>query len=156
MKTLIILLITSILAFNASAQDYKGNEAGKTLEQKLNDEYCTGMFHSAEGSILDVASSISAQSYLNIIDWLQGRVAGLQVYKNRYGVSTPVIRGGVPAVFIDEIQVSLSTLNSLNVNYIAIIKVIKMPFYGGFNSGHGAIAIYTLGGEEDEEETDSK
>ena len=114
--------------------------------------YCSGMFKSTHGTILDVANNTSSKGYLNILDWLQGRVAGLQVYTTKTGILFPVIRGNVPGIYLDEIPVNASFLNSLNINDIAIVKVIKTPFYGGFNGGGGAIAIYTIGGEEEEEE----
>ena len=62
----------------------------------------------------------------------------------------PVIRGAVPGVYVDEILVPLNFLDALNVNDIAIIKIIKTPFLGGFNGAGGAIAIYTIGGEEED------
>lgn len=152
MKKLILLAFSFACLTLVQAQTYKGNSRPQTQEQRLNDLYCTGLFHTTDGTILDVANSPGAQGYLNILDWLPGRVAGLQVYSSRTGVRIPMIRGGVPGVYLDEMPISLSFLSSLNVNDIAIIKVIKTPFYGGFNGGGGAIAIYTLGAEEDEEE----
>ncbi|HEX7905346.1 MAG TPA: hypothetical protein VF487_15845 [Chitinophagaceae bacterium] len=149
-KFFAIAIITSI-SIATSAQSYKGTRNTQTPEQKLNEEYCTGLFKATDGIILDVASQASASGYLNILDWINGRVAGLQIYTNRWGVRFPVIRGSVAGVYIDEIPVPASTVNSLNVNDIAIIKVIKTPFYGGFNGAGGAIAIYTLKGEEEEE-----
>jgi hypothetical protein len=156
MKSPIVIVIALFATISVSAQKYEGSKHPLTPEQKLNDEYCSGLFHSTDGTILDVVNNPSAQTYLNILDWLPGRVAGLQVYQTRTGISVPLIRGNVPAVFVDEIQVNLSYLEALNANDIAIIKVIKTPFYGGFNGGNGAIAIYTLGGEEEEEETMSR
>lgn len=147
MKTLLLTILSACFGIAISAQQTINN---KTIEQKLNEEYCTGLFQTTEGKILDVASNASASSYLNILEWLQGRVAGLQVYTGRNGVSTPLIRGRVPGIFVDEQQVPLSYLNSLSVHDIAIVKVIKTPFHGGFNSGGGAIAIYTLGDEEED------
>ena len=141
------LLFTSVI----TAQSYRGIPNPQTVEDKLNEMYCTGMFRSSDGVILDVAASPSAKTYLNVLDWLQGRVAGLQIYTSRTGISIPVIRGGIPGIYIDEVPVSPSFLSSLNVNDIAIIKIIKTPFFGGFNGANGAIAIYTLGGEEEEE-----
>ncbi|MBC7873278.1 MAG: TonB-dependent receptor plug domain-containing protein, partial [Ferruginibacter sp.] len=145
MKKLFIILFAGVLILPASAQEYKGARA-KSQEEKLNEEYCTGLFKSAEGTILDVSSSTNAGGYTNVLDWLQGRVAGLQIYTSGTGVTIPVIRGTVPGIYIDEIPVSLNSLGILNINDIAIIKVIKNPFYGGFNGSGGAIAIYTLGG----------
>lgn len=151
MKNTIIIFILGLFSFTATAQVYKGTD--RSLEEKLNAEYCSGLFESTHGTIIDVASSGSAVGYLNILNWLQGRVAGLQVYSTRTGTTIPVIRGGVPAIYVDEVQVSASYLDLLNINDIAIVKIIKTPFMGGFNSGNGAIAIYTLGEEEEEEGT---
>jgi len=36
------------------------------------------------------------------------------------------------------------------VSDIAMIKIIKGPFLGGWGAGGGAIAIYTIRGDEDE------
>ncbi len=152
MKKIFLILLAGLVTMPAFSQVYSGQAATKTPEQKLNDEYCSGIFHSSEGKILDVASSTSVLSYINILDWLQGRVAGLQVYTSRTGTSIPVMRGGVPAIYIDELPVSAGQLNMISVNDIAIVKVIRGPFFGGFNSSYGAIAIYTFGGEEEEEE----
>ncbi len=156
MKTIIIASVASLFSLSLSAQAYKGAANKQTPEQQLNELYCSGLFKSTEGTILDVASDISSRGYLNILDWLQGRVAGLQIFTSRTGISYPVMRGNIPAIYVDEIQVNASFLNFLNVNDIGIIKVIKTPFYGGFNGAGGAIAIYTLALEGDEEEIDSK
>jgi hypothetical protein len=151
MKNLVIILLSGLFGITASAQVYKGSSTA-SLEDKLNEEYCSGFFKSTDGTIIDVAAATSTAGYTNIVDWLRGRVAGLQVYNSRSGVSIPVLRGGVPGIFVDEMQVSASYLEMLNVNDIAIVKIIRTPFYGGFNSGYGAIAVYTKGGEEEEEE----
>lgn len=153
MKKISLISILAILAFALHAQEYIGSKKQQSPEEKLNQEYCTGFFKSAEGTILDVASSNTAGSYLNILNWMNGRVAGLQVYPLRSGMLLPVIRGSVPGIYVDEMPVSLHYLNMINVNDIAIVKVIKTPFYGGFNGGGGAIAIYTKGNETDGEET---
>ncbi len=155
MKKILASCIISLFAISSFAQSYKGSVDNKSIEQKLNDEYCTGLFQSMDGQILDVASNPSSIAYFNILDWLQGRVAGVQIYKSRTGVSIPVIRGTVPGIYLDEMPVSASFLNSLPVADIAMIKIIKSPFMGGFYGSGGAIAIYTLNVEEDEEE-DSK
>jgi hypothetical protein len=150
MKTILIALL-SFITLSLSAQSYRGSQQKQTAEEKLNDLYCTGLFHSTDGTILDVTSSISSRGYFNILEWLQGRVAGLQIQTSRSGILYPVIRGNVPGVYVDEMPVPINYLSFLNVNDIAIIKVIKTPFYGGFNGGGGAIAIYTIGTEEEDE-----
>lgn len=124
----------------------------KTVEQKLNDQYCSGLFKSAEGIFFDLENYPVAGAYLNILDWLDGRAAGLKVYKTRNGTRTPYIRGQAASVYVDEILVTNSYLNSLPSSDIAMIKVIRSPFMGNTAGSGGAIAIYTFGVEPDEEE----
>lgn len=122
-------------------------------EKLLNDKYATGLFKMQEGTVFDLTTDNKvAITYTNILQWMQGRVAGLQVYTNRYGIAIPVIRGSRAAIFVDEMPVDASFLNMLPVTDIAIVKVIKEPFYGGFNGNGGAIAVYTLRGDEEEQE----
>jgi len=150
MKKILFIVLTAVFSFPVIAQVYKGSEQNKTPEEKLNDQYCTGLFKTTPGTILDLESS-SARAYGNIVKWMESRVAGLQVYTSKTGSSVPLLRGGVPAIYVDENPVTVSYINTMNVNDIAIIKIIKTPFLGGFNGGNGAIAIYTLTGEEEEE-----
>ena len=156
MKKIIIASVVCLFSFAISAQSYRGSIIKQTPEEKLNELYCSGMFQSAHGTILDVASNTTSKSYFNILNWLQGRVAGLQVYTSRSGTPFPVIRENVAAVYIDEIPVPASFLNLINVNDIAMVKIIKTPFLGGFNGGGGAVAVYTLGGEDEEEMVETK
>jgi hypothetical protein len=152
MKKILFMAIVSLLSFTVAAQSYKGSSAVQSYEEKLNDLYCTGLFHSTHGTILDIGAQNSVRTYFNILDWLEGRVAGVQVYTTWSGVRIPVIRGNVPGIYLDEIAISPGMLNMININDIAVVKIIKTPFLGGFNGSGGAIAIYTFGGEEEEEE----
>lgn len=128
----------------------------KSRSEYLNDEYTSGLFQTANGTIFDIENE-NVQAYFNILDWLEGRVAGLQVFVARSGARIPVIRGSVATIFVDEMRMDPSFLNSLSTLDVAMIKVIKGPFAGGVgNSGGGAIAIYTFKGEDEEEEENSK
>ena len=144
----IILLFVTVLA---SAQSYKRISYLPTEEQRLNDLYCTGLFKSAEGTILNVEAQPGISAYFNILDWLEGRVAGLQVYNTRTGIRVPIIRGNRPGIYLDEMPISADQVRNINTIDIAIVKVIRQPFLGGFNGSGGAIAIYTKMGEEEEE-----
>ena len=122
----------------------------KSPKEILNDRYTSGLFRNAEGTIFDIENE-NVQSYINILDWLQGRVAGLQVYVSRNGIRIPLIRGSAASIYVDEMRMDASFLNSLSVNDIGMIKVIKGPFVGAIgNGGGGTIAIYTLRGDEEE------
>ena len=143
---LIVALFTTALA--VMAQIRVSNP--KSPKELLNDRYASSLFKNAEGTIFDIENE-NVQSYFNILDWLQGRVAGLQVYVSRSGIRVPVIRGSVATIFVDEIRMDASFLNSLSVNDIGMIKVIKGPFVGAIgNGGGGTIAIYTIRPDEEE------
>ena len=152
-----ILLITALftVGFSAVAQ-VNLSKSSKSSKEILNEQYASGMFKNAEGTIIDVENE-NVQAYLNILDWLNGRVAGLQIYINRSGIRVPVIRGSAATIFVDEMRMDASYLNFLFVNDIAMIKVIKGPFAGAIgNGGGGTIAIYTIKNGYEEEEEDSK
>jgi hypothetical protein len=148
MKKLLPVFVLTLMTTIASAQVYRAAVYHTRFEDALNSRFCKGLFESTHGTILDIRSETSVNGYQNILNWMQGRIAGLQVYNNKANIPYAVIRGGMPGVFIDEMPVDYSLLNTLNVHDIAIIKVIKTPFLGGFNGGHGAIAIYTRRGDE--------
>ena len=148
MKKIILILLVCLSALAVLGQK---RIAPKSPEEKLNEEYCSGLFKMEDGIIFDLLSdNTTVNSYFNILDWLGGRVAGLQVFTLRNGVRIPVIRGQQTTVYVDEIPVSPDFLNSLPVTDIAMIKVIKTPFLGGFNGSGGAIAIYTTNTGKDE------
>ena len=151
MKKIFLIAALFMAGFTAMSQ-VKVSRYQKSYKEILNDQYASGMFKTADGTIIDVETE-NVQAYLNILDWLNGRVAGLQVFVSRTGVRVPVIRGSVASIYIDEMRTDASFLNSLSVNDIALIKVIKGPFAGAIgNGGGGVIAIYTFREEEEEED----
>jgi len=156
MKKILLLAAMSLILVWANAQTYVGNRL-QTPEQKLNDEYCSGLFRSAEGTIIDVGSSNTAKTYLNVLDFLQGRVAGLQIYHQKDGSVVPFIRNQRASIYLDELQVSAGTVNMLSSADIAMIKIIKGPFVGAYgNGGGGVIAIYTYKGDGEEEDDEAE
>jgi outer membrane receptor for ferrienterochelin and colicin len=152
-----ILLITTLftIGFSAVAQ-VNLSKSPNSRKEILNEQYASSLFKNAEGTIIDVENE-NVQGYLNILDWLNGRVAGLQIFVTRGGIRVPVIRGSAATIFVDEIQMDPSYLNFISVNDIGMIKVIKGPFAGAIgNGGGGTIAIYTIKADDEEEEEDSK
>jgi hypothetical protein len=79
-----------------------------------------------------------AFSSLGILEWLQGRVAGLRMMMVGAGNYMPIIRGVEAAIYLDEVNVDVSTVQSLNVNNIAMIKVVT-----GSRMLGSSILIYT-------------
>lgn len=148
MKKILFITVLFTTSLAVMAQIRLSNP--KSPEEILNDRYASSLFKNAEGTILDIQNE-NVQSYFNILDWLQGRVAGLQIYLSRSGIRIPVIRGSVATIFVDEMRMDASFLNSLSVNDIGMIKVIKGPFVGAIgNGGGGTIAIYTIRADEEE------
>jgi len=85
---------------------------------------------------------------MNIFQYLQSRVAGLQITGN---LSDPSLqwRGGRPSLYLNEMPSDASMLSSVAVSDIAMVKVFRPPFMGGFGGGaNGAIAVYTKKGSE--------
>ena len=155
MKKIALLVSASFLGLLLFAQRYPGNTYISPKE-KLNDEYCSGVFKTYDGTIIDLVNeNETAKSYLNILEGLQGRVAGLQIYYTRYGLPVPFIRNTRASIFVDEMPVDAGYVNNLPVPDIAMIKIIKQPFVGAIgNGGGGVIAIYTLKGDDDEDDND--
>ena len=153
MKKLILSTVILLITFASFSQTRLARV--KTKEELLNEQYCSGLFRTYEGTYFDLVndnSTISAKGYNNILDWLEGRVSGLQVYVTRNNERIPFIRNSRASVFVDEVQVSFDFLSSLSVNDIAMIKIIKGPFAGAINSPGGVIAIYSANGDEEEED----
>ena len=118
----------------------------KTATEKLNEQLSSGLFSSNNEIVFDfVNDQQNAMGYYNILQWLQGRVAGLSINIEN-GESIPYIRGTPASLYLDETRVDPGMISSVNVSDIALIKVIKGPFALMTGSGGGTIAIYTARG----------
>jgi hypothetical protein len=146
------LLIIPLLLLCIAGFSQKKVARPKTADQILNETYCSGLFSTSDGVYFDLLDNTATSGFFNIFDWLNGRVAGLQVYTTRNNVRLPYIRNQLAGVYVDEIRRDPDFLNLLPVTDIAMIKVIKGPFLGGFGGASGAIAIYTIGTEDEVEE----
>jgi hypothetical protein len=149
MKSLIVSLLLLVTTTATFAQG-KYSPA-RTPDEQLHETYGIRLFKGVEGAWFDLRDDNGASgavSYANILDWLQGRVAGLQVYSYR-NIKVPFLRNRPAAIFVDEIRVDYSFLNALSTADIGLVKV--MPMAGVYAPG-GAIAIYTKRGEAEEEE----
>jgi hypothetical protein len=147
-------LLLSMLLLTTLAFGQKRYTPALSREEVLNQEYCTGLFATRDGVYFDMeadAAAFGAAAYFNVLDWLQGRVAGLQIYMYR-NTRIPVIRNTAAAVYVNEMLVNPDFLNVLPATDIAMIKVIKSPFASLWGATGGAILIYTKKGSEGEEE----
>ncbi|MFL9832448.1 TonB-dependent receptor [Chryseobacterium terrae] len=118
----------------------------KDLTKKLNNELSSSLFRSINETVFDfVNENQNAQGYSNILQYLQGRVAGLQI-QMQGGNYTATNRGGNMEFFLDEMRVDASQISNIPVSNIAMVKIIKGNFAGSFGGANGAVAIYTRRG----------
>ena len=149
------ILIITALVFTLTAFSQKRLAQPKSKEEILNETYCSGLFNTRDAVYFDFTDPVinsSAMGYFNVLDWLQGRVAGLQIYSTRTNLRIPFIRNQRAGVYVNEMWVSYDYLSMLPVTDIAMIKVIKGPFAPSFGGPGGAIAIYTLQEDAETEE----
>jgi hypothetical protein len=113
----------------------------------MDQKYSSGLFAGGDSYQFDLVNDVFAASSRSVFDYLQGKVAGLQINTN---AGTPSLqwRGGTPQLFVDEVATDADLVSSISVSDIAYIKVFRPPFFGGGTSGNGAIAIYTRRGDD--------
>ena len=119
----------------------------KSAIELLDEKYASAMFQGQDGYSFDLRKDPRALSSMNIFNYLQGQVAGLQVTSG----SNPQVtwRGGSPSFFLNESPASVDLLSTISVSDVAYIKVLRPPFVGAAGGGaHGAIVIYTKRGDD--------
>jgi len=119
----------------------------KDKTKALNEALSGSLFQSVNETIFDFVNdnNNSALGSMNILQWLQGRVAGLTLEMNM-GNYVPKLRGSNVNIYLDEMKIDPSQVSSVSTSEIAMVKVIKDSFIGGSGGGSGAIAIYTRRG----------
>lgn len=119
----------------------------KSTVQQMDERYASGLFKGGDGYQFDLVNDPASAGYQSIFNYLQGKVAGLQI--NMAGSEpTMMWRGGSPQVYLDEVLSDASMISSIPVSDIAYVKVFRPPFFGGSGGGNGAIAIYTRRGND--------
>jgi hypothetical protein len=115
----------------------------KTPAQQFNEQHVTGLFRSADERLISVMDDPNAVGFMNIFNYLQGRIAGLQISPT--GAAS--WRGGPVTFFLDEVRVSAQQIGGIPMPDIAIVKAYPSPFFGAAGGG-SAVAIYTRRGGE--------
>lgn len=124
----------------------------KSNTELMDEKYTSGLFKGGDGYEFDLVNDPFAVSSMDIFQYLQGKVAGLQI---NTATSPPTLqwRGGSPTVYLDEMSTSPDMVSSVPVSDVAYIKVFRPPFMGGMGGGAGgAIAIYTRRGNDVKQE----
>lgn len=117
----------------------------KVPKKTTEDRYATPIFKQADGVVLDLTKE--NVNFVSIMDYLQGKVAGLMVMNGQPPRIT--YHGGTPAFFLDEVPVGISSIADVPITDVAMIKVIRPPFILSGASGggeYGAVAVYTRRG----------
>ncbi|MDP4130062.1 MAG: hypothetical protein Q8939_07860 [Bacteroidota bacterium] len=120
----------------------------KSDAEKLDETYTSGMFSGGDANTFSLLNDPTANAYLDIFNYLQGKVAGLQI--STVG-PTPSLswRGGTPSLYLNEMQVDAEQLKSTPVSDVAMVKVFRPGSGVGFGGGAGGvIAVYTKKGSE--------
>jgi hypothetical protein len=125
----------------------------KTRLGEMDKRYTSGLFSGGDDYQFDLVDDPFAMSATDIFQYLQGKVAGLQIS----GVGSNATlswRGGTPQIYVDEMLTQTDMVASVPVTDVAYIKVFRPPFMGGTGGGAGgAIAIYTKRGNDQKQET---
>ena len=119
-----------------------------SLKEKMEKEYTSGFFSGGDGYTFTTEDDPFARSAANVLTYLQGKVAGLQITSVGQGSAT--WRGSPTSIFLNEVNSDLNSVQNINMNDVAMIKVYRPPFFGAMGGGAGgAIAIYTKKGSKD-------
>ena len=147
--------ILLLIAFSIPVLGQRRANNVPSKEDQLNKKYCSPLFNTSHAEYIDLLhdnGTQSARSYTNILDWLQGRVAGLQVYAGRNNTRIPYLRNQRAGIYVDEIWMDADYLSMLSVSDIGMVKIMKGPVMGPRSGPGGIIAIYTIREEDLEEE----
>ncbi|MDZ4072782.1 MAG: hypothetical protein U1C70_13230 [Sediminibacterium sp.] len=117
----------------------------KDPTQILDEKYASGLFSGGDAYSFDLAND-NMPGALNVLSYLQGKVAGLQISGSGAQMSMSW-RGGTPSLYLNEMITNVDMVQSIPITDIAYIKVMRPPFFGSGGGGaDGAIAIYTKKG----------
>lgn len=123
----------------------------RSRSEQMDETYASGLFRGSDAVSFDLVNDPFATGALSIFQYLQGKVAGLQISGATGGAGTPTLswRQGTPTLFLNEMQVDAATLQNIPVTDIAYVKAFRPPFFGAPGGGSGgAIAVYTKKGGE--------
>ncbi|MET0391980.1 MAG: hypothetical protein ABW019_02515 [Chitinophagaceae bacterium] len=119
----------------------------KTPQQKMDEEYTSGLFRGGDGYTFLTSDDPFARSAMSVLAYLQGKVPGLTITGNGPDAALSW-RGGTPSLFMNEMNTDVDMIQSISMNDVAMIKVFRPPFFGAVGGGAGgAIAVYTKKGE---------
>ena len=121
----------------------------KTPQQKLDEEYTSGLFSGGDAYFFNIIGDPLAIGYVDILTYLKGRVPGLTVQTDATGGGYLTWRGSRTDLFMDEMQVTPNTIRTVPMINVAMIKVFRPGTITSFGGGAGgAVAVYTRKGKD--------
>jgi hypothetical protein len=120
----------------------------KTPLEIMDQKYAAGLFAGGDSYQFDLVHDNLSFGSKNIFEYLQTKVAGLQI-NTTTNPPTMTWRGGSPQLYLNETPMDGDFASSISVSEVAYIKVFRPPFFGSSGGGaNGAIAIYTRRGDD--------
>ena len=101
------------------------------------------LYGASGGTVVDFADIPSAQSGMNLLQILQGRVAGLSISGNPPDMSVQIRGQGTPKFILDGQPVDINFVVNLPASDIESVEIFKGPEAAIFGGSGGVIAIYT-------------
>ncbi|GAB3737759.1 hypothetical protein GCM10027594_18450 [Hymenobacter agri] len=101
------------------------------------------LYGATGGTVINFANDPSMQTGSNVLQMLQGRVAGLSISGNPPNMSVQIRNSGSPVFILDGMRVDVDAVNALSTADIESIEVFKGNEAAIFGNSGGAIAIYT-------------
>jgi hypothetical protein len=121
----------------------------KTRLEEMDDLYTSGLFRGNDAILFDLVNDPRALSSFTVFDYLQGRVAGLQIVGALTQSPSAIWRGSPVGFFLNEMPSDAQSMSAIPMSDVAYIKTFRPPFFGSaFSNGGGAIAVYTKRGAD--------
>lgn len=120
------------------------NAKKKSLVEKYEDEYVSGLFKGQDAIVFDGMESDQLSRAPNLFTFLSGMVGGLKVARDEFGEEHFKWRGHQTEIYLNEIKIDQEEISGLSTSDIAMVKVYRPGSQVSFGSGDGGIiAIYT-------------
>jgi len=121
----------------------------KTRIEEMDETYTNGLFKGADAIAFDMINDPRALSSFSVFDYLQGRVAGLQIVGALTSSPSASWRGSPVSFFLNEMPIDPQFAATLPMTDVAYVKLFRPPFIGSLaNAGGGAVVIYTKKGND--------
>jgi hypothetical protein len=120
----------------------------KTTLEVMDEKYASGLFGGGDGYQFDLLNDKMSFTARSIFEYLQAKVAGLQINTTTNPPSL-TWRGGSPELFLNETPIDADFMATLPISDIAYVKVFRPPFFSPYGNGSsGGIAVYTRRGDD--------